>query len=181
MKTQKDDTLTITLTKETKKLLKQRAKKHGKTLSEYVLYKLSRTYTEWTKENTIKTTIQLGKIFDGGFHQIQCEIPVSYLKCMPIYKWQYCHEVLKGQEGYCDWSFNQFINELRFHFTCASRLIKLDCLDKLERKSLISLFKRELKKEGIFDNTRRGKEFLQAVEELKTNRNGTKRKHRSLI
>ena len=46
-------------------------------------------------------------------------------------------------------------------------------MDKLERKALISLFKREFKKEGIFDNTKKGKEFLQAVEELKTNKYGT--------
>ena len=173
MKTRKNDIVTIRVTEEEKKLLKEKARRQRKTLSAYILSNANRKHTEWTKQNTIKTYIQLGRIFDGGFYQSKCEIPVNYLKCMPIYKWQYCHEVLKKQEGYCDGSFGQFINELRFHFTCASRLIKLDCLDKLEKKALISLFKRELKKEGIFDNTKKGKEFLQAVEELKTNKYGT--------
>ncbi len=168
MKTRKTDIVTIRVTEEEKKLLKEKARRKRKTLSAYILYKATEKHTEWRKDNIIETYISYSTIFHEGFHQTKIEIPVSFLKCMPLYKWQYCHEVLMKQEGYCDGSFGRFIYELRFHFICANRLIKLDCLYKLERKALISLFKREFKKEGLFDNTRTKKNFLETVEQLKT-------------
>tara|TARA_R100001440_G_scaffold6727_1_gene13601 strand:- start:179 stop:694 length:516 start_codon:yes stop_codon:yes gene_type:complete len=168
MKTLKTETINIRLRSEEKKILENKAKQARKTLSAYIRYKAKEEHTEWTKRNTIETYISYSTIFDGGYHQSKIEIPVSYLKCMPLYKWQYCHEVLVKQKGYCDGSFGQFINELRFHFTCASRLIKLDFLDKLERKKLISLFKREFKKHEYFNNSRLEKEFIEAVAESKT-------------
>tara|TARA_R100000231_G_C5293405_1_gene155296 strand:+ start:244 stop:759 length:516 start_codon:yes stop_codon:yes gene_type:complete len=168
MKTRKTEKIDIRVSGKEKQLLKNQAIQARKTLSQYIRYKLNEEHTEWTKHNTIETYISYSTIFDGWYHQSKIEIPVSYLKCMPLYKWQYCHEVLRKQKGYCDGSFGQFINELRFHFTCASRLIKLDCLDKLERKKLISLFKREFKKHEYFNNSRIEKEFIEAVAESKT-------------
>ena len=125
-------------------------------------------HTEWTKQNTIKTYISYGTIFHGGFHQTKIEIPVSFLKCMPLYKWQYCHEVLMKQDGWCDGSFGCFLLELERHLFCASRLINLNCLEKTERKKLISLFKRKLKKEEQYHNTRTEEDFLETVKQLKT-------------
>tara|TARA_R110000803_G_scaffold30041_1_gene68026 strand:- start:172 stop:558 length:387 start_codon:yes stop_codon:yes gene_type:complete len=125
-------------------------------------------HTEWTKQNTIKTYISYGTIFHGGFHQTKIEIPVSFLKCMPLYKWQYCHEVLIKQDGPCDGSFGCFLLELERYLFCASRLINLNCLEKTERKKLISLFKRKLKKEEQYHNTRTEEDFLETVKQLKT-------------
>ena len=123
-------------------------------------------HTEWTKQNTIKTYISYGTIFHGGFHQTKIEIPVSFLKCMPLYKWQYCHEVLIKQDGPCDGSFGCFLLELERYLFCASRLINLNCLEKTERKKLISLFKRKLKKEERYHNTRTEEDFLETVKQL---------------
>jgi len=170
MKTRKTDIVTIRVTEEEKKLLKEKARRKRKTLSAYIISETNFTHTEWTNRNTIKIYIQLGKIFNGALHQTRCEIPVSFLKCMPLYKWRYCQELLLKNKGYCDLDFNQFIKELNKHLICADRLIKLDCLDKLERKSLISLFKRQLKKDKFLNNSIRAKEFIQAVEQLKTNK-----------
>lgn len=122
-------------------------------------------HTEWTKQNTIKTYISFGTIFQGSYIESKIEIPVSFLKCMPLYKWQYCHEVLIKQEGYCDGSFSCFLLELERHFFCANELVKLECLEKTERKKLISLFKRKLKKEERYHNTIIEKEFLETVKQ----------------
>jgi len=146
----KSELITIRVTEEQKKLLKLKA--------------------EWRKDNIIETYISYSTIFNEGFHQTKIEIPVSFLKCMPLYKWQYCHEVLMKQEGYCDGSFGCFLTELWRSLICANRLIKLNCLEKTERRKLISLFKRKLKKEERYHNTRTEKKFLETVEELKTNK-----------
>lgn len=124
-------------------------------------------HTKWRKDNIIETYVSYSTIFDEGFHQEKIEIPVSFLKCMPLYKWQYCHEVLGKQEGYCDGSFSCFLEELQRHLICAIGLIKLDCLEKTERKKLITLFKRKLKKEEQYRNTPREKEFLEAIKKNK--------------
>ena len=86
------------------------------------------------------------------------------------YRVKTIEEVLIKQEGYCDGSFGCFLTELRRSLICANRLIKLDCLEKTERRKLISLFKRKLKKEERYHNTRTEKKFLQSVEELKINK-----------
>ena len=101
---------------------------------------------------------------------MECEMPVSFLECMPLYKWQYCHELLCKDDGYCDLVFQEFLEELNEHLLTLPRLIKLDCLDKEERKMLISLFKCIIKKGVLFPDTTREKEFLEAVEQLKTNK-----------
>ncbi len=168
MKTRKTEKIDIRVSAKEKQLLKNQAIQARKTLSQYIRYKLNEEHTEWTKRNTIETWISYSAIFDGEYHQSKIEIPVSYLKCMPLYKWQYCHEVLVKQKGYCDVCFSQFLFELETSFTCASRLIKLDFLDKLERRKLISLFKREFKKHKYLNNPRIEKEFIEAVAESKT-------------
>ena len=164
----KTETINVRVTDKLKKTLIEKAKKNRKTLSAYILYKATEEHTEWRKDNIIETYISYSTIFDEGFHQTKIKIPVSFLKCMPLYKWQYCHEVLMKQQGYCDGSFGCFLTELRRSLICANRLIKLDCLEKTERKKLISLFKRKLKKEERYHNTRKEKEFLETVEQLKT-------------
>jgi hypothetical protein len=170
MKTRKDKVIIVRVTDEEKELLKLKARRTRKTLSAYILYKATEEHTEWRKDNIIETYISYSTIFAEGFHQTKIEIPVSFLKCMPLYKWQYCHEVLMKQEGYCDGSFGCFLTELQRSLICANRLIKLECLEKTERRKLISLFKRKLKKEERYHNTRTEKKFLETVEELKTNK-----------
>ena len=167
MKTRKSKTIHIRVTDEEKKLLELKARRTRKTLSAYILSKATEEYTEWTKKDTIKTSVQIANTL---YSTSQIEIPVSFLKCMPLYKWQYCHKVLMKQEGYCDGSFGCFLTELRRSLICANRLIKLDCLEKTERRKLISLFKRKLKKEERYHNTRTEKKFLETVEQLKTNK-----------
>jgi hypothetical protein len=168
MKTLKTENINIRLREEEKKLLENKAKQARKTLSAYIRYKAKEEHTEWRKDNIIETYISYGTIFQEAFHQEKIEIPVSFLKCMPLYKWQYCHEVLGKQEGYCDGSFSCFLEELQNHLICAIGLIKLKCLEKIERKKLITLFKRKLKKEEQFHNTYTEKEFLKTAEQLKT-------------
>jgi len=167
-KTRKTNVIHIRVTEEQKKLLEEKARRTRKTLSAYILSKTNEEHTEWRKDNIIETYISYGTIFHGGFHQAKIEIPVSFLKCMPLYKWQYCHEVLMKQEGYCDGSFGCFLEELQRHLICANELVKLDCLEKTERKKLITLFKRKLKKEEQFYNTYTEKQLLLTIEELKT-------------
>lgn len=161
----KTETINVRVTDKLKKTLIEKAKNDCKTLSAYILYKATEEYTEWTKQDTIKTHIQIANTI---YSSSQIEIPVSFLKCMPLYKWQYCHEVLKKQEGYCDADFHTFLHELQSYLTCLRRLIKLHCLETTERRKLISLFKRKLKKKEIYHNTRKEKEFLETVEQLKT-------------
>lgn len=161
----KTETINVRVTDKLKKALIEKAKNNHKTLSAYILYKATEEYTEWTKQDTIKTHIQIANTI---YSSSQIEIPVSFLKCMPLYKWQYCHEVLKKQEGYCDGDFDTFLHELQSYLTCLRRLIKLDCLETTERKKLISLFKTKLKKEERYHNTRKEKQFLETVEQLKT-------------
>jgi len=168
MKTAKTETINVRVTDKLKKTLIEKAKKSRKTLSAYILYKATEEHTEWRKDNIIETYISYSTIFDEGFHQTKIEIPVSFLKCMPLYKWQYCHEVLMKQEGYCDGSFGCFLDELWRSLMCANELVKLECLEKTERKKLITLFKRKIKKEERYHNTLTEKEFLETVEQLKT-------------
>lgn len=164
----KTETINVRVTDKLKKTLTEKAKKSRKTLSAYILYKATEEHTEWRKDNIIETYISYSTIFNEGYHQTKIEIPVSFLKCMPLYKWQYCHEVLMKQEGYCDGSFSCFLEELQFYLMCANELVKLECLEKTERKKLITLFKRKLKKEERYHNTPAEKEFLETVEQLKT-------------
>jgi len=164
----KTETINVRVTDKLKKTLIEKAKKSRKTLSAYILYKATEEHTEWRKDNIIETYISYSTIFDEGFHQTKIEIPVSFLKCMPLYKWQYCHEVLMKQEGYCDGSFGCFLDELWRSLMCANELVKLECLEKTERKKLITLFKRKIKKEERYHNTLTEKEFLETVEQLKT-------------
>ena len=123
-------------------------------------------HTEWRKDNIIETFISYSTIFDEAFHQTKIEIPVSFLRCMPLYKWQYCHEVLMKQDDLCDGSFSCFLFDLENRLFCACTLINLDCLEKIERKKLITLFKRKLKKEEQYHNTYTEKEFLEAVKKI---------------
>ncbi len=164
----KTETINVRVTDKLKKTLIEKAKKSRKTLSAYILYKATEEHTEWRKDNIIETYISYSAIFDEGFHQTKIEIPVSFLKCMPLYKWQYCHEVLMKQEGYCDGSFGCFLDELWRSLMCANELVKLECLERTERKKLITLFKRKIKKEERYHNTLTEKEFLETVEQLKT-------------
>tara|TARA_R100000654_G_scaffold10894_1_gene23742 strand:+ start:21 stop:509 length:489 start_codon:yes stop_codon:yes gene_type:complete len=156
-KTRKTETINIRVRGEEKNLLENKAKQARKTLSAYIRYKAKEEHTEWTKQDTIRTWVQIANcIYDTTV----IEIPVSFLKCMPLYKWQYCHERLIKQEGYCDGDFSCFLEELERHLICAYELVKLDCLDKTERKKLITLFKRKLKKEKQFQNTYTEQQFL---------------------
>ena len=127
---------------------------------------------EWMEQNKIKLWVQQGVIEKDTYYSMECEMPVSFLECMPLYKWQYCHELLVKQKGYCDLVFVEFIEELEEHLQCSSRLIKLSCLDEVERKDLIKLFTKILKKSELF--LVGADAFLQSVEELKTNKYETR-------
>tara|TARA_R100000231_G_scaffold98675_1_gene73674 strand:- start:178 stop:546 length:369 start_codon:yes stop_codon:yes gene_type:complete len=86
--------------------------------------------------------------FDKGLIRWGCKIRYDFLKVMPLYKWQYCHEILSlHKDGYCDWSFNAFLHELEYYGTCSERILELDCFTKKQKSRLVTLIKR-LKKEA---------------------------------
>ena len=67
---------------------------------------------------------------------------------MPVYKWQYCHELLVKQKGnYCDGCFHEFLKEFQFYGINTQEILKLNCLDNPQKNKLIKLIER-LKKES---------------------------------
>jgi len=93
--------------------------------------------------------------FDHGLHMWGCKIRYDFLKVMPLYKWQYCHEVLSlNKDGYCDWSFNTFLHELEYHGTCSERILELDCFTKKQKQRLKKLIIKMEKEASISHTTK---------------------------
>ena len=83
-----------------------------------------------------------------GLWTSKTKIRYDFLKIMPLYKWQYCHEVLvKQKDTYCDGCFHQFLEEFVLCGSNTKDIIKLNCLDKKQKNKLIKLIER-LKKES---------------------------------
>ena len=99
-----------------------------------------------------KTTDYLERhieFFDNGLNLSTCKIRYDFLKVMPLYKWQYCHEILSlDKEGYCDWDFNTFLHELEYHGTCSERILELDCIDKKHQKPKLKRLIKKMEKEA---------------------------------
>ena len=64
------------------------------------------------------------------------KIRFDFLKVMPLYKWQYCHELLKYKKGYCDWCFSTFLYEFEKYGIGKERILQLECLNKNEKIKL---------------------------------------------
>ena len=85
---------------------------------------------------------------DNVFWTSKTKIRYDFLKVMPVYKWQYCHEVLVKQKGiYCDGCFAEFLKEFQLYGINTDEIVKLNCLDKTQKNKLIKLIER-LRKES---------------------------------
>jgi hypothetical protein len=85
---------------------------------------------------------------DYIYYKSETKIRFDFLKVMPIYKWQYCHEVLVKEKGiYCDGCFHQFLKEFELYGSNTEDIVELNCLDKTQKNKLIKLIER-LRKES---------------------------------
>jgi len=85
---------------------------------------------------------------DYIYYTSKTKIRFDFLKVMPVFKWEYCHEVLVKQKGiYCDGCFTQFLKEFELYGINTEEIIKLNCLDKTQKNKLIKLIER-LRKES---------------------------------
>ena len=88
------------------------------------------------------------EFYNDGLWVSKTNIRYDFIKVMPVYKWQYCHEVLVKQKNtYCDGCFTQFLKEFELYGSNTEDIIKLNCLDKTQKNKLIKLIKR-LRKES---------------------------------
>lgn len=90
---------------------------------------------------------------DNVFWTTKTKIRYDFLKIMPVYKWQYCHEVLvKQKDTYCDGCFSQFLKEFEFYGINTEEIVKLNCVDNSQKKKLIKLIERLRKKSNNPDS-----------------------------